>query len=57
MEGAKSNPPNELLTYLVCKEFGWNYQEVMEAPEFFIDTMILISGIKNKYDNKRFHHG
>jgi len=55
LERAKSEPPQEFIDYFLCKEFRWTYRDLMETPRFFVEKMILMADIKNKYDIKRNH--
>jgi hypothetical protein len=44
--------PREYVNYLICKEFGWNYKDLMEQPRFFIEEMIQIMGISKKMEKR-----
>lgn len=45
--------PVEYLNYVICKELGWTYSELMEQPKSFVDEMLQVMEIKKKFDLKR----
>lgn len=47
-----TTPPIEYLNYILCKELGWTYRDLMEQPKSFVDEMLAIMEIKTKFDLK-----
>lgn len=41
--------PDEYIEYILCKEFGWTYQELMSQPADFVERLLLIRNIERKY--------
>ncbi len=47
-----TEPPIEYLNYILCKELGWTYNDLMEQPKSFVDEMLEVMEIKKKFDLK-----
>lgn len=54
-EGVTTRPPLEYLEFLLCKEFGWTWQDLRSQPRQFISDMLEVMAIKSKLDRK--HNG
>lgn len=48
LDGAKSDAPEELVNYILCKEFGWTYHELMSQPKHFIKSLLAMRSIMNR---------
>lgn len=51
IEGVNTQAPIEYIQYLLCKEFGWTYQELMEQPTDFVENILTVMSIVNKKKN------
>ena len=52
-QGSTSEVPIEYINYTLCKTFGWTYEQLMKQPTDFIEKMISIIKIENKFKNGR----
>lgn len=43
-----SEAPEQYVNFLLMKELGWTYRELMETPREVVEQLILISTIHNK---------
>jgi hypothetical protein len=52
-QGSSTKVPVEYINYNLCKTFGWTYEQLLEQPSDFIEKMIDIIKIENKFKNGR----
>jgi hypothetical protein len=52
-QGASKKVPIEYINYTLCKTFGWTYQQLLEQPADFVEQMIDIIKVENKFKNGR----
>lgn len=43
-----ANPPDELVEFMLCKEFGWTINELYEQPESKVQRFIQIITTRNE---------
>lgn len=54
-QGASSKVPVEYVNYILCKTFGWTYEELLKQPSDFVEQMIDIIKLENKLKNGRYN--
>lgn len=52
-QGSVSEVPIEYINYTLCRTFNWTYEELMKQPADFIEKMLSIIKIENKFKNGR----
>lgn len=55
LEGVTTEAPTEYLNYMLCRELGWTYRELMEQPRGFVQEMIEVMGITKKIETRKRH--
>jgi hypothetical protein len=55
LEGVTSEAPSPYINYMLCKELGWSYRDLIEQPRSFVEEMIEVMGIVNKMEIR--NHG
>jgi hypothetical protein len=41
LEGIREDVPSELLIAIISERTGWTYREIVESPQWLIDTLLL----------------
>lgn len=52
-QGSSTEAPIDYVNYVLCKTFGWTYNELMKQPADFVEKMLNIIKIENKFKNGR----
>lgn len=52
-QGSSSKVPMEYINFTLCKTFGWTYEQLISQPSDFVEMMIDIIKIENKFKNGR----
>ena len=48
LRGKGDDVPDELQEYLICKNLGWSYRELMETPYEVVVAFTVIMGLERK---------
>lgn len=52
LQGVQTAAPPEYATFVLCREFGWTYEELMRQPRHFVDDMLSMIGIIERTKKK-----
>lgn len=53
LEGVVTEAPHEYLDYVLCREMGWSYHDLVTTPRSFVESMLLIQGIVKKREHRQ----
>lgn len=48
LQGVSDEAPEEYVNYLLMKELGWTWRELMETPRSVVERLLIISTIHHK---------
>ena len=52
LQGVSTAVPPEYLNFVLCREFGWTYEQLMSQPADFVESMLMILNVERKHRNK-----
>jgi len=50
--GKTANQPQWFSDVLLCEEFGWSYDDLSEAPHWFVERALAYLSAKRKAENE-----